>query len=166
MEIVVSIITGLFAIFSAIASLRKTLDGDTNFATTDFTIRRPMTIRATIAVVALGWASGNLSHALRPFCQIGPLHLEAVSTLVLLLATTVWFAWRSRVTDRRNLTLQLRLLALWTSYVSGWSAAHGDLWDDLLVVSFGWWLACSALAAVIVYFPIRTKQQSSELQSK
>ena len=166
MEIVISLLAGLFAIASAIASLRKTFGGDTAVPSTERGTRTPITIRATIAVVALGWACGNLSHTLRPFCEIDGVHLEALATLVLLLVTTVWLAWQSRVTDRRNSTLQLRLLALWTSYVSGWSAAHGKLWDDLLVVGFGWWLGCSVVATAIAYFPLRSKQQTSEVESQ
>jgi hypothetical protein len=160
-ELVTAILSGLFAIVSATMSLRRSLGSDAYADSRSWHARTPLSVRATIAVVALGWATGCLSYKLRPFCEIANIHLEALATIVLLSATTIWLAWRTRVTDRKNSTFQLRLVALWTSFVSGWSAMHGNLWEDLVVVALGWWLGCSVVGAAIVFFPKRASQSSA-----
>jgi hypothetical protein len=148
-EVVIAIVAGLLSILSAMTSSRSSRHHALEHKSSS---SENLTVRQFVALLSLGWGSGHLSERIRPFLAVGRFHVEALAALVLLVAVSSLLL-RKAVRDRTagaNARLQLNLFALWASYVSGWSAAHGEMWEDIVVAFGGWWLGCSVVGAMLV----------------
>jgi hypothetical protein len=106
----------------------------------------------------LGCALGLASRAVRPFFG-GPMHWEAIATLVLLFVLCAGFVlwlWREQ-RKAALLSYQIGTFALWAGHTVGWSLLHGFLWEDLLVLNAGSWLASAVVGSLLLLIPHRCK---------
>ena len=111
-----------------------------------------------VGVGMLGCVLGLASRAVRPFFG-GPMHWDAMVTLVLLFVLSAGFVlclWREQ-RKAGLLSYEIGAFALWTGHTLGWSLLHGFLWEDLLMLNAGSWLASAVLGGLLLLIPHRRK---------
>ena len=115
-----------------------------------------------VGVGMLGCALGLAGRAARPFFG-GPMHWEAVGTLVLLFVLCAGFIrwlWREQ-RQAGLLSYQIGAFALWAGHTLGWSLLHGFLWEDLLIVNAGSWLVSAVVGGLFLLIPHRRRIQEA-----
>jgi hypothetical protein len=171
MDVVVSLITGVFSLLTAIASiylkdhLERCRTADKKPAATELKKESPKTTVAVAPTVSVSrvnwwrpvaltcgcWVIGNIGRALSDMLSFNGLHVEALASLILLtLIAVALVIYHSRtVNGFAFLTYQLEAFAIWAGYSSGWSMVHGSAWENMIRVNLAGWLACAVVGGFV-----------------
>lgn len=119
-----------------------------------------------VGVGMLGCVLGLAGRAVRPFFG-GPMHWEAIGTMVLLFALGAGFVlWLWREPRETGLwSYQMGAFALWAGHTLGWSLLHGSLWEDLLIVNAGLWLVSAVVGGLLLLIPHRRRIPEEKRES-
>lgn len=118
-------------------------------------IRSRSWVRLIVVLVA-AFIVGMGSRYIRSSFQ-GPVHWEFIISLTVLLIGSLYLALRNRSAGSAWI-FQLELLALWLAFASGWTAVHGSVWSDLVVVIALYWFGCAVVGALIVTVAKKSSQ--------
>ncbi len=110
---------------------------------------RGLSFSRPLVILVSGFVIGVLSRALRSAIR-GPVHYEALLSILLLAAICLALALDHRRARRGFWPYQLEVFALWAAFTSGWSVVHGHVWSDLLSMTIMLWLACAVVGGIVV----------------
>jgi len=105
------------------------------------------------------WVLGAISRSLRPWGEHDGIHYEALISFLVLFILSVTVLWQRRRDGLfiGQLRYQLELFGIWAGYAIGWLSVDqfSSVWDDLLAVQSGWWLAFALLGGMLLHLMVR-----------
>ena len=164
MEVLTTLITGIFSLLSALGSvwlkdwLERRKQNETQ-ATTEK--REEVDQQPAPAPQKPGWswkrplilffgafALGLVTRVMRPLFG-HQIHWETLAAVVVLAGATLWLAINHLRTGSSLWSFELEVLAIWLAWASGWSVIHGSAWSDLIVFALLWWLGCAVIGGLV-----------------
>ena len=106
--------------------------------------------------MVFGLVVGAVSSYVRPMIS-GPVHFEAIVSLLLLVMFFVVTLVISLATARPMLWTSVAIVLTWLAYFVGWSLVAQRMWDDMIVVC-ATGIVCSLTVALPLVFLLRRFQ--------